>query len=180
MPDAPLIETGHARLAPTGKDPAESGFLRFYYRNWRPTLFGRLWTRVWAWATSLGLLPDTLVTLLVPERSSGRLIGHVLVPVVYEGERYLVSMLGDSSNWVVDQRATGGNAFLKRGRTEAVMLVEVPPEQRPPILKAWCQIATSGRQHLPVVHDAPLPEFAAIAADYPVFRIDPARVGREH
>jgi hypothetical protein len=119
-------------------------------------------------------LPDIVVTLLVKERKSGRLIGQVLVPVVLEGRRYLVSMLGGASNWVLDQRATGGAAFLKRGRTEAVILVEIPPEERAPILRAWCQIATSGRQHLPVAYDAPLHEFAAIAADYPVFRIDPA------
>jgi hypothetical protein len=119
------------------------------------------------------MMPDLLVTLLVKERKSDRLVGHVLVPVVYEGRRYLVSMLGDGSNWVLDQRATGGAAFLKRGRTEPVMLVEVPPEQRAPILKAWCQLATSGRQHLPVAYDAPLSDFVAIAAEYPVFRVDP-------
>ena len=158
----------------SGRDPAESGPLRLYYRNWRPTFYGRFWTRIWAWAASLGLLPDIVVTLLVKERKTGRLIGHVLVPVVYEGRRYLVSMLGEGSNWVLDQRAIGGSAFLKRGRTEAVRLVEVAPEQRAPILRAWCQIATSGRQHLPIAYDATLPEFAAIAADYPVFRVDPA------
>ena len=161
-------------MTPSRKDPAESGNLRRYYRNWRPTLYGRIWTRIWAWATGLGILPDILTTLLVKERGSGRLVGHVLAPVVYEGQRYLVSMLGAGSNWVLDQRETGGAAFLKRGRTEPVKLVEVPPEQRAPILKAWCQIATSGRKHLPVAHDAPIADFEAIAADYPVFRVDRA------
>jgi hypothetical protein len=127
-----------------------------------------------AWATSLGLLPEIVVTLLIKERESGKLIGHVLVPVDYDGRPYLVSMLGAGSNWVLDQRATGGAAFVKRGRTEAVTLVEIPPEQRAPILKAWRQIATSGRRRLPVAYDAPLPDFEAIAAEYPVFRIDRA------
>jgi hypothetical protein len=161
-------------MPPIGKDPAESGLLRFHYRDWRPTRWGRFWTRIWAWATGLGLLPDIVATLQVKERGSGRLIGHVLVPVVVEGQRYLVSMLGGDSNWVLDQRATGGAAFLKRGRKVAVKLVEIAPGLRAPILKAWCRIATSGRQHLPVAWDAPLSEFAAIAAEYPVFRIDPA------
>jgi len=62
-------------------------------------------------------MPDIVTTLLVKERGSGRLIGHVLVPVVCEGRRYLVSMLGAGSNWVLDQRETGGAAFLRRGRT---------------------------------------------------------------
>ena len=161
-------------MPPRGRDPGEAGRLRFYYRDWRPTLFGRLNTRLWSWATSLGLLPDIMTTLLVRDRRSGRMVGHVLAPVVHEGRRYLVSMLGDQSNWVLDQRATGGEAFLKRGTTAPVRLVEIAPEARAPILKAWCQVATSGRKHLPVAFDAPLADFAAIAADYPVFRIDSA------
>ena len=35
-------------------------------------------------------------------------------------------------------------------------------------------VATSGRRHFPIAHDASLSEFATIAGDYPVFRIDPA------
>ena len=40
--------------------------------------------------------------------------------------------------------------------------------------KAWSQVATSGRKHLPVSQDSPESAYEAIAADYPVFRIDPA------
>jgi hypothetical protein len=71
-------------------------------------------------------------------------------------------------------RAASGRALIKRGRARSVVLTEIPPEQRAPILKAWSQVASSGRQHLPVPHDAAVAAFAAIAADYPVFRIDPA------
>jgi len=81
-------------------------------------------------------------------------------------------MLGDGSEWVHNVRAAGGKAFIKRGRSRPVLLVELKPEERAPILKAWAQVATSGRKHLPVSHDAPLADFEAIAADYPVFRID--------
>jgi hypothetical protein len=83
-------------------------------------------------------------------------------------------MLGDGSEWVRNVRAAGGEAFIKRGRSHPVRLTEVPAEERGPILKAYCQVATSGRRHFPVPQDAPLSEFSAIAADYPVFRIDPA------
>jgi hypothetical protein len=83
-------------------------------------------------------------------------------------------MLGDGSEWVQNVRAAGGEAFIKRGRSRPVMLTEIPSEEQAPILKAWCQVATSGRHHLPVPHDAPVSAFEAIAADYPVFRIDPA------
>lgn len=83
-------------------------------------------------------------------------------------------MLGDNSEWVKNVRAGDGKAFIKRGRVRRVVLEEIPPDGRAPILKAWSQVATSGRQHLPVPPEAPVSDFEAIAADYPVFRIDPA------
>jgi hypothetical protein len=153
------------------QDPAESGYLRFFYRNRRPTWFGRLSNRAWAWVSGLGLTPPIILTLRVKDRRNGYLRSTVLVPAHYEGERYLVSMLGDGSEWVQNVRASGGEAFVKRGRSYPVMLAEIPPEARAPILKAWCQVATSGRKHLPVPYDAPESAFEAIAADYPVFRI---------
>jgi hypothetical protein len=156
------------------RDPAESGYLRFYYRNRRPTWFGRLSNRAWAWASGLGLTPPIILTLQVKDRRNGRLRSTVLVPAHYEGERYLVSMLGDGSEWVQNVRAAGGEASIKRRGTQEITLAEVPPESRAPILKAWCQVAASGRKHVPVPYDAPESAFEAIAADYPIFRIDGA------
>ena len=156
------------------RDPAERRrFLRFFYSGWRPTRLGKLNNGIWAWLSGLGLMPQTLLTLQVKGRTSGRLRTNVVVPATYGGQRYLVSMLGDGSEWVRNVRAAGGEAFIKRGRSRPVILTEVPPEERAPILKAYCQVATSGRHHFPVPYTAPLSEFEAIAADYPVFRIDP-------
>ena len=156
-------------------DPAErSGYLRFFYRDWRPTRLGKIWNGAFAWVSGLGLTPQILLTLQVKSRSSGRLYSTVLVVASLQGQRYLVSMLGDGSEWVRNVRAAGGEALIKRCRSLPVMLTEIPPEERAPILKAWCQVTTSGRNHLPVPYDAPVSAFEAIAADYPVFRIDPA------
>lgn len=156
-------------------DPAErSGYLRYFYRNWHPTRFGRIWNSAYAWVSGLGLTPQTLITLQVKSRSNGRLCSTILVGAIYEGSRYVVSMLGDDSEWVKNIRAADGEAFIKRGRSRPVVLKEIPADKRAPILKAWSQIATSGRQHLPVPHSARVSAFEAIAEDYPVFRIDPA------
>jgi hypothetical protein len=156
-------------------DPAESsGFLRFFYRDWRPTRLGRMTSAAWAWAAGLGLAPHKVLSLGVKDRHSGRVENTVLAVASYQGQRYLVSMLGDGSQWVQNVRAGGGKAFIKRGRSRPVVLTEIMPEGRAPILKAWCQVATSGRQHLPISPDAPIHAFEAIAGDYPVFRIDPA------
>lgn len=154
------------------RDPAEQGYLRYFYRDWRPTWFGRLWNGAYAWLSGLGLTPEILITLQVKSRRDGRLGSTILVGAAHEGRRYVVSMLGEGSEWVKNVRAVAGAAFIKRGWSRPVMLSEVPPAKRAPILKAWAQVATSGRKHLPVPHDAPLAAFDAIAADYPVFRID--------
>lgn len=147
--------------------------LRVFYSGWRPTRLGKLVNRLWAWLSGLGLTPPILLTLQVKGRTSGRLRSNVLVPATYNGQRYLVSMLGDGSEWVRNVRAAGGEAFIKRGRARPVTLVEIPPDERAPILKAYCQVATSGRHHFPVPYAAPLTQFEAIAAHYPVFRVDP-------
>ncbi|RWK03143.1 hypothetical protein [Mesorhizobium sp.] len=165
---------GHAKSGRRPPDPAEQGWLRWYYRNWRPTLLGRISNSIWAWLTSLGLLPPALLTLQVADRRDGRMRSTVLAVVEHERNRYLVSMLGDTSEWVKNIRVAGGRAFIKRGSAIEVRLTEIPNEDRAPILRAWCQIATSGRRHLPVPYDAPVEAFEAISLDYPVFRIDPA------
>ena len=156
-------------------DPAEQKLsLRFFYRDWRPTRMGRWVNRfstVWA---GLGLPPRVMVRLQVPGRKSGRLRDNVLVVAVYKGQRFLVSMLGERSEWVLNVRAAKGRAFIRQGRSRPVILTEVPPEERAPIIKAYCTVATSGRNHFPVPYDAPVEAFDGIAADHPVFRIDPA------
>ena len=161
---------------PLRKDPAErAGYLRFFYRGWRPTRIGRLWSRVYAWISGLGLMPRMLLTLQTTDRASGRINATILVVATYQDQHYLVSMLGEGSEWVRNVRAAGGKASIKRGSSQPVQLTEIPPHERASILKAWAQVATSGRHHLPVSHDAPISAFEAIAGDYPVFRIDMAQ-----
>jgi len=152
---------------PARTDPAErrSWYLRYFYRNWHPTLLGRIWSRAYAWLAGLGIAPDLLVSLEVKDRVTGRLDPTVLVVVRYEEDRYLVSMLGSESDWVLNLRASDGLAFIRSGSRRPVRLREVLPGERAPILKAWSQVATSGRQHLPVPPDAPVAAFEAIALD---------------
>lgn len=161
---------------PPREDPAErTGYLRYFYKGWRPTRIGRAWSRLYAWVAGLGFLPRLLLTLQTTDRTSGRVNSTILVVATHQGQRYLVSMLGENSEWVQNVRAAGGRATVKRGRSQPVHLTEIPPEERASILKAWAQVATSGRHHLPVLHDAPISDFETIAADYPVFRIDSGR-----
>ncbi len=75
------------------------------------------------------------------------------------GEQYAGSMLGERSPWVHNVRATGGRAVVRHGGRREVRLVEVPPADRGPILKAYLGRAVGGRPHIPVDPRAPLEEF---------------------
>jgi hypothetical protein len=94
-----------------------------------------------------------------------------MVVAVVDGQRYLVSMLGENVNWVQNVRAADGKAVLLSGRREEIQLEEVPVNQRAPILKVYLQRAPGARPHIPVDKDAPLVDFENVAADFPVFWI---------
>jgi hypothetical protein len=105
-------------------------------------------------------------------RVSGCVVRVPLVIVRWHGDWYVASMLGDTVNWVRNVRAAGGDAELVHGRRRPVHLTEVAPADRAPILKRYLLVAFGARPHVPVAWNAPLPEFEAIAADHPVFRVD--------
>jgi hypothetical protein len=67
--------------------------------------------------------------------------------VVVDGERYLVSMLGE----------------------------EATADRRAPVLKAYLKRAPGARPHLPIQKGAPLSEFEQVSPQFPVFRVVPRR-----
>jgi hypothetical protein len=131
----------------------------------------RLLNRGWATLHARGIAPDYLVTLEVVGRRSGRTISFPLVMAAVEGERYLVSMLGDDVAWVHNVRAAAGHAVLRHGRVEPVRLEELPVAKRAPVLKAYLRKAPGARPHIPVDQNAPLEAFERIADQIPVFRV---------
>jgi hypothetical protein len=146
-------------------------YLRWLYRDGRPSLFARVQNRASAVAFSAGIWPARVATLEVVGRRSGRVISFPVVIADLAGERYLVAMLGERSNWPQNVRAAGGHAVIRHGRRETVVLVEVPVGERPPILRRYLAVAPGARPHIPVDRAAPLEAFAEVAADVPVFRI---------
>lgn len=146
-------------------------FKRWLYRGGRPNLLARVMNRGWAMIHSLGIAPNYLVTLEVTGRRSGRTISFPLAMTRIDGERYLVSMLGEHAAWVRNLYAANGYATLRHGQTEHVRLEIVAVDQRPRVLKAYLQRAPGARPHIPVDKDARLEAFAAVAAQFPVFRV---------
>jgi hypothetical protein len=143
----------------------------WFYRGGRPNRVARLLDRGGAIVYALGVAPNYMVTLEVPGRRTGRIFRLPLVMVVFDGERYLVSMLGEDVNWVRNVKAAGGKVTLLHGRREEVRLEEVAPEYRAPVLKDYLKRAPGARAHLPVHKDAPLAEFERVSPRFPVFRV---------
>jgi deazaflavin-dependent oxidoreductase (nitroreductase family) len=144
---------------------------QWLYRGQRPNWIAKILNRAWAIVASKSVTSNGLVALEVIGRKSGRIVSFPLVMVTVDGQRYLASMLGDNTQWVRNVRAAGGKAVLRSGGHQEVQLEEIPADQRAPLLKAYLQAAPGARPHVPVDKDAPLAEFEAIAAAYPVFRL---------
>jgi hypothetical protein len=127
----------------------------------------------------LGLTPKNTICLEVPGRRSGRVRRTSLVVADLGGCRYVVSLAGESE-WVRNVRANGNRASLRRWRSHPVWLVEVPVEERPPILKGYLSKRAysktpefEAREFFGVPPNATLDQLAQIADRYPVFGIQP-------
>ena len=145
---------------------------RWMYREGRPNLLAKILNRGWAIIHSLGMFPNWLITLEVVGRKSGKMTSFPLAMTLMNGERYLVSMLGEETNWVRNIKAAGGKARLRHGISEQVLVQEVDVRQRAPILKAYLQLAPGARPHIPINKDAPISEFEEIVSKYPIFKIE--------
>jgi hypothetical protein len=99
-----------------------SDFKRWLYRGQRPNWIARILNEATAAVASSGVAPNYLVTLEVTGQKSGRTISLPVVVAIVDGQRYLVSMLGDNVHWVQNVRAAGGRAVLRSGGREEVQL----------------------------------------------------------
>jgi len=152
--------------------PFSDDDLRAMYVGGRGNRTARRFARFWAAVQGMGLMPRRWVTLEVPGRKSGRVTRFPLGMADWQGEWFLVSMLGDGCNWVQNVRAADGRVVLRRGRRRRCQLVEVPAPERAAIIKRYVQKVPGGRPHIPVDRDAPIADFAAAADQYPVFRVE--------
>jgi hypothetical protein len=143
------------------------------YPGGRPTAFTSRLNSLSSWLGSLGVAPSFMVSLETRGRRSGRILRVPLVMAQLGPDRFLVSMVGENADWVLNARAYGGEAVLRHGVVEQVRLEEVPVPERAPILKAYLRRAPGARPHFDIGPDAPVEHFAQVAGRYPVFRVLP-------
>lgn len=149
---------------------------RRLYAGGRPGRLMRAWNRLDAILYRLPLLRRAHVGVLVVRgRSSGRLISLPVAVAELDGDLYLVSMLGPDAGWVRNVRAASGRARLHwHGRERDILLDDVPPAMRAPILRRYVAIAPGARPHIGLGPDAPLEELERRADRFPVFRVTAA------
>lgn len=88
------------------------GFHGRLYQGGRPNRLTKIVNAGWAWFHALGLFRNYLVTPEVQGRRSGKVVRCPMAMLQMYGERYLVSMLGNGTNWVRNVRA-GGEPFYR-------------------------------------------------------------------
>jgi hypothetical protein len=73
---------------------------RWLYRQRHTSRLARLLNAAQAWLAAAGAGPRWLVTVEVTGRRSGKTISFPAVIADYDNGRYLVSTLGEDTNWV--------------------------------------------------------------------------------
>jgi hypothetical protein len=145
--------------------------LREMYSGQRGNVKARRFARVWSTLFAWGVAPRRWVTLEVVGRTSGKVLRFPLGEADLDGRWYLVSMLGNDCNWVRNVRAAKGQVSLVRRRSVRCLLVEIPVDQRAPIIKQYLNQVPGARPHIPVDRHADVAAFEMVAPDHPVFLI---------
>jgi len=140
-------------------------------------LSGPFANRFVSWFATHGVTPHDTATLEVAGRRSGLIRAVPVTWAEVEGQRYLVSLNGESA-WVRNVRAADGRAAIRRRRRVSVRLEEVFVADRAAVLKAYLEKramlrspAMLARQSFGLAPHPPIEELEAVASRYPVFRI---------
>jgi deazaflavin-dependent oxidoreductase (nitroreductase family) len=119
---------------------------------------------------------ESPVVLTVRGRKSGRERSTPVTPMTVDGHQYVVAGF-PGADWVANARAAG-RARLARGRpVPTVRMVELPPDDARPILRAFPAEVPTGvgfMKRAGLVTEGRPEEFEALAGRCAVFRLDPA------
>jgi deazaflavin-dependent oxidoreductase (nitroreductase family) len=141
--------------------------------RYRVTRARRTANAVIAELVSFGLGPPGIHLLTTRGNRTGFLRTNPVDLVEDEAGRFLVAPYG-TVGWVRNIRTDGFATLRRGGWIEMATVEEVGPERAARVLRAYLsdpiRAAVVGR-HFAVTPDAPLEDFARIAANHPVFAI---------
>ena len=121
----------------------------------------------------LGISFGTWYILSIPGRKTGKMHSTPISVLHINGQRYVVT--GFDTHWVKNARHVGKGILARGRKKEHVLLVELPIEERPPILREFPRQVPHGVQYFEKMLNIPVDPEALVsaAAHCPVFRLDP-------
>ena len=119
--------------------------------------------------TRVGLGGRHAYLLTVRGRTTGRSYSTPVI-LVEGGERWLVAPYGEVG-WVRNARAAGQVEISRAGRSEALRIEAVSPEQAAPVLKRYLGSVPVVRPFFDVKPDSEIEDFVTEAPRHPVFRL---------
>ena len=133
-----------------------------------------VFNRVVATATAAGISVWGSRVLQVRGRTSGEIRENPVNLLSFEGGRYLVAPRG-VTQWVRNIRVAGEGALKLGRRIERFRAVEIPDDEKPPILRAYLR---RWKAEVGIFFDGVGPtasdeQLRAIAVKHPVFRVEP-------
>src|SRR5882757_2312064 len=102
----------------------------------KPGAAVRILDRILTSLVWVGLICGHFYVLEVRGRKSGKTISLPVDPLDLDGRRYLISPRGES-NWVRNVRSAGEVVLARAMRRHRYAVRELPPSERPPVLKAY-------------------------------------------
>ncbi|HLI70819.1 MAG TPA: hypothetical protein VKV19_13760 [Ktedonobacteraceae bacterium] len=120
----------------------------------------------------LGMSFGTWYILSIPGRKTGKMRSTPVSVLHIDGRRYVVT--GFETQWVKNARKVGKGMLVRGRKKEPIALVELPVEERAPILREFPRQVPHGVQYFEKLLNIPGdPEALAQAAPRcPVFRLD--------
>jgi hypothetical protein len=122
----------------------------------------------------LGWAPSYGYELEVVGRKSGVVHRNPVCLLEQGGVRYLVAPRGETQ-WAKNARASGEVTLIRGSSRTRYRVVELPVDQRAPILQAYLKTFESQvARFFAVRADAALADFEGIAAQHPAFKLEAA------
>ncbi|MFG2003471.1 nitroreductase family deazaflavin-dependent oxidoreductase [Spirillospora sp. NPDC048911] len=141
-------------------------------RTYRSTFSGRLRDRVMTFMLSKGVGPPGIYLLTVPGRKTGIARTTPVAPLEDAEGRWLIAPYGPNG-WARNARAAGRVTLSKGSKSESLAVTELEPAEAAPILKRYlAEHPRTVGPYFDVDKDASLEDFAAEAAQHPVFKLE--------
>jgi deazaflavin-dependent oxidoreductase (nitroreductase family) len=115
-----------------------------------------------------------MALLTVPGRKTGHPRSTPIAILEYEGKDFVIAPYG-AVNWVRNLQTAGKATLTRRGRTEAIVAVELNPRDAAPILQhAVGRMPAFLRSYFDTTPTSTLEEFERDVINHPIFQLIPA------